>query len=99
MAGAFQVGAFQVDAFQLDSIFLTEYVYAGEDICMRCGVVYPETKLKKEWTGLKVCRDCYDPRHPQDFVRGVYDRQSVHDPRPDPTPVYLTTNQVTPDSL
>lgn len=31
--------------------------------CQRCGFTRPLTRLCKEWTGLKVCRDtCRDPR-------------------------------------
>lgn len=68
-------------------------------ICDRCGFERPLIALRKEWTGLKVCSECWEPRHPQDFVKGVPDKQSVPDPRPDPTPVYLTTNQVSVDDL
>lgn len=55
--------------------------------------------MKKEWTGLIVCTECYDPRHPQDLVRPKADNQSVKDPRPAPTVVYLGLNEVTVDSL
>jgi hypothetical protein len=41
--------------------------------CMRCGFDYRASKVKKEWTGLIVCEECWEPRHPQDFVRGVSD--------------------------
>ena len=68
-------------------------------ICDRCGFEYPLNKLRKEWTGLKVCRDCWEPRHPQDRVKGVPDNQALHDPRPDPEPVYLEVNDVTADDL
>ena len=40
--------------------------------------------MKEEWTGLWVCkRGCYETRHPQDFVTGVEDDQSVNVSRPD----------------
>lgn len=49
--------------------------------CERCGFAFRNHQLCKEWTGLRVCRgpgtnDCWDPRHPQDFVQGVRDDQS-----------------------
>ena len=37
--------------------------------CQRCGFDIYGSKLKKEWTGLLVCEKCWEPRHPQDFVR------------------------------
>jgi hypothetical protein len=44
--------------------------------CQRCGFDYLNHDLRKEWTGLRVCRDCFEIRHPQDFVRGVRDDQA-----------------------
>ena len=33
--------------------------------CDRCGFVYKYLQLKTEWNGLKVCSECYEPKHPQ----------------------------------
>jgi len=33
--------------------------------CARCGLDYRLNKLRKEWTGLRVCAECYDPRPPE----------------------------------
>ncbi len=44
-------------------------------ICDQCGCKYKATELVLQWDNARVCRDCLDPRHPQDFVR----------PMPDPT--------------
>lgn len=41
--------------------------------CQRCAFTYRNSEMKKEWTGLIVCKPCYEPRHPQDFVRAVQD--------------------------
>jgi hypothetical protein len=41
--------------------------------CMRCGFDVRESNSKREWNGLIVCEGCWDPRHPQDFVRGRRD--------------------------
>lgn len=30
--------------------------------CMRCGFKRRVNRLSKEWTGLRVCSDCWDPR-------------------------------------
>ena len=37
---------------------------------------------RKEWTGLIVDQARWEPRQPQDLVKGVPDIQSVQDPRP-----------------
>jgi len=42
--------------------------------CDRCGFDYYHTEVREEWNGLVVCRECYEPRHPQDFVRGKADK-------------------------
>lgn len=68
-------------------------------ICDRCGFKRKLSTLRKEWTGLRVCSECWEPRHPQDFVRGVPDNQSVPDPRPEPTDIFIGTNDVQPEDL
>lgn len=30
--------------------------------CQRCGLEYPLNQLRKEWTGLRVCKKDFDPR-------------------------------------
>jgi len=52
-------------------------------ICDRCGFKYKASQLRPEWTGLMVCSKCWEPRHPQDFLRGVPDSGSVPWTRPD----------------
>lgn len=38
--------------------------------CQRCGVDRRANDIRREWTGLLVCRDtCWEPRHPQELVR------------------------------
>jgi len=37
----------------------------SEAICDRCGQRYKYLDLKKEWTGFKVCPECYEPKAPQ----------------------------------
>ena len=52
-------------------------------ICDRCGFKYKASDLKEEWTGNMVCKECWEPRHPQDFLRGIPDDQSVPWSRPE----------------
>lgn len=52
-------------------------------ICDRCGFRYKYTKLRKEWTGFRVCSECYEPKHPQlDPPRHLVDPQALKNPRP-----------------
>lgn len=46
---------------------------AGLGECQRCGDVVNHRRLMKDgqYRGLIVCRDCYDPRHPQDVPYNV----------------------------
>ena len=60
-------------------------------ICDRCGFKFPLNALRKEWTNLMVCSECWDYRHPQEFVRGVPDTQGIRpNMRPRPADVYTT---------
>ena len=37
--------------------------------CQRCGLDHYASDARREWTGSIVCKSCWEPRHPQDFVR------------------------------
>ncbi len=54
--------------------------------CDRCGGTFLDQYKAVEWTGAVVCRgagtrDCWEPRHPQDFVRTLLEDQSVEHAR------------------
>lgn len=68
-------------------------------ICDRCGLRFRQSETFKTWDGLWVCKEDYETRQPQDFVRGVTDKQAVTEPRPDPTDVFLEDNEVAADDL
>ena len=52
-------------------------------ICDRCGQQYKYLELKKEWTGFKVCPECYEPKHPQLLPKRVgSEPQALSQPRP-----------------
>ena len=47
--------------------------------------------MKREWNGLIVCGDCYEERHPQDFVRAKEDRIAPYGPtRPASNEVFVS---------
>lgn len=58
-------------------------------VCDRCGFEYYNHQLQKEWNGLMVCRACYSPRHPQEFVRAVKDEQAVPWSRPEAADTFV----------
>ena len=50
----------------------------------RSGVRYRLREMRKEWTGLLVGPDEYDPKHPQLFPPKAYpDPQALRNPRPE----------------
>jgi len=56
-------------------------------ICDRCGQQFFLKELRKEWTGFKVCRECYEVKHPQlEPKRGINEPIAVYQPRPDGIP-------------
>lgn len=63
---------------------------ANNVICDRCGFKKKSFEVRKEWTGFYVCKECWEPRHPQDFVRGRRDRQVPYVNRPEPADVFIT---------
>jgi len=59
-------------------------------ICDRCGFAHKNTDLRKEWTGLMVCTQCYEPRHPQDLIRVRTERGGVPWSRPEPPDQFIS---------
>lgn len=78
-----------------------DYLKLGEwnVLCDVCGFKYKSSQIKKRWDGLYVCEKDYEARHPQDFIRGVRDDQSVDFTRPEATDNFVTDNEVTVDDL
>jgi hypothetical protein len=58
------------------------------EICDRTGFRVPRGTLKREWNGLMVRPQSWEPRHPQDFVRATSDRQRGS-PRPEQTDTFI----------
>jgi len=58
-------------------------------ICDDCGWQYKASELKSRWDGLRVCYKCWEPRHPQDFVRSVTDTQAPSWTRPESSDTYV----------
>ena len=67
------------------------YYLSGEFnlTCDRCSKKIKAHQAKHEWTGFIVCGDCYETRHPQDFVRARQDKISVPFTRPRQVDVFV----------
>ncbi len=60
--------------------------------CDRCGFKRKVSDCRTTWDNLLVCADtCWEPRHPQDFVKGRLDHQSIPIARPDSQSMSLET--------
>lgn len=44
--------------------------------CYECGRKFKASTLLRHWRGYYVCREHWEPRQPQDFVRGIPDIQT-----------------------
>jgi hypothetical protein len=53
-------------------------------LCDQCGQRFKLNELRKEWTGFKVCTECYEPKHPQlEPKRTINEPQALFQPRPE----------------
>lgn len=68
-------------------------------ICQRCGFKVRLSTIRPEWTGLRVCRKCWDPRHPQLDVQAVEERIARMDALPEPPDVFIGPGDHSPDAL
>lgn len=69
-------------------------------ICQRCGWQWPLNKIRKEWTSLRVCPDCFDPK-PADMSPPNIKPEGLPLPNaaPEPTDRFLSDNEVTEADL
>lgn len=58
-------------------------------ICDRTGIAVRAGRTQREWQGLIVRKEVFEPRQPQDFVRGVNDIQTVPFARPRQTDTFI----------
>lgn len=65
-------------------------------ICDVCGRQYKASELKARWDGFMVCHGDWEPRQPQDFVRGVADTIKVPWSRPEPADYFLFSSILDP---
>jgi len=57
-------------------------------VCFRCGSKFKASTMLKNWQGFWTCSRCWEPRQPQDFVRGIVDVQTPPWVQPPPQDVF-----------
>lgn len=67
-------------------------------VCDKSGQEHYASDGRLEWNGLFVYKGYYEERQPQDFVKGVIDKQNVPITRPKTDPVFIT-DPITYDDL
>jgi hypothetical protein len=72
-------------------------VPSNYEICDRTGFRVRRGQLKETWDGLKVRRKSWEPRHPQDFVRGRAEKPKGST-RPEQEDRFIE-DEITPDDL
>lgn len=62
-------------------------------VCFRCGKKAKASQSRKQWQGYYVCDrpGCFEPRQPQDFVRGLPDIQAPPWVQPPSGDIFVTT--------
>lgn len=66
--------------------------------CIRCSLTYRLSEFRTEWTGIRVCKDCVDPRPGDSEPPNIYPEGL---PRPDAQPEQPVVEQgpITADDL
>ena len=58
-------------------------------ICDVCGFKRKSGEMKTRWDGIMTCGECWEPRQPQDFVRGIADSPDLPFTRPEGPDVFV----------
>lgn len=59
-------------------------------ICYQCGRKRKASDLRRQWQGYYVCKEEWEPRNAQDFVRGVPDLMVPPWTQPPPADIFVT---------
>lgn len=68
-------------------------------ICDYSGFKVRASECRRTWDGYYVHKKYWEPRHPQDFVRGRVDRQTVEIARPEQEDRFITSADISPEDL
>jgi len=64
-------------------------------LCPVCGFKKRVSDGRYRWDKEFVCKDCFDPKHPQESVKARVDRMSARISRPEPTDTFIDVTDVT----
>ncbi len=68
-------------------------------ICVVCDRKFKSSDMRKRWDGQMVCKYDLDPRHPQDFIRGVQDNNSIPFTYAEPADTFVPLVCKTPSGI
>jgi hypothetical protein len=58
-------------------------------ICDSCGFKFKDNELRQRWDGFMVCKPCWTPRQPQDFLRARTENLQLPYSRPRPADQFI----------
>lgn len=61
-------------------------------ICDVCGFEFKSDQVRMRWDNLIVCKEDWEPRHQQDFIRAVEEKIVPDFVRPVPADVFVDVN-------
>lgn len=68
-------------------------------ICDVCGRKFKFSRLRQKWDNTWACEQDWEPRQPQDYLKGIKDNMSVPLSRPDPPSLFLDEIIVTQNPI
>lgn len=70
-------------------------------ICERCAkkVPYKSLRYDGQYPDLQVCPECWDPKHPQEYLEDVFDPITLRDPTGDPDREFANNVVIRPWNL
>lgn len=58
-------------------------------LCYVCGRKRKGSEMRRRWDGVFVCTDDWEPRHPQDFVRGEVENSAPPWTQPEGDDIFI----------
>lgn len=68
-------------------------------ICDVCGCKFKASEMLLRWDGARVCKEDWEPRTPQDFMRGIKEDMKLDFSRPEATDVFREVGDIASLSL
>lgn len=63
-------------------------------VCKVCAFKFKASQLMLRWDGVRVCKDCYEERHPSDLYRYTGHESAPPWTSPEPTDVFTDVSGV-----